>query len=124
MYTTADLRKDLPSWPEEVLEQWILPFANDDNYGWSPFRGTAKPRWRYLIPAGLSFADTASISWSKSSIETRLPGIAPLEIYKFSQMAQWYFHDVANEYAHIDGGKQRFERLLQYVQKMVLFRVR
>lgn len=29
MVSLADIKKDLPEWPDDVIEQWLLYFANE-----------------------------------------------------------------------------------------------
>ena len=33
MTSVADIQKDLPGWPEEVVEQWLHYFANEQLAG-------------------------------------------------------------------------------------------
>jgi hypothetical protein len=36
MITLADIKKDLPAWPDDVIEQWLLYLARRDDTGWPP----------------------------------------------------------------------------------------
>lgn len=36
MVDVADIKKDLPAWPDDVIDQWLLYFANEPECGWPP----------------------------------------------------------------------------------------
>jgi hypothetical protein len=51
MVTVADIQKDLPNWPKEVIDPWLIEFANDPAWDGRPRNRTAiivgwRPRWR------------------------------------------------------------------------------
>jgi hypothetical protein len=49
MFTVDDLKKDLPNFPDDVLADWLLPYANI--IGWPPARDIneiPENRWKYL----------------------------------------------------------------------------
>jgi hypothetical protein len=33
MVTVAEIQKDLPGWPDDVVEQWLHYFANEAGFG-------------------------------------------------------------------------------------------
>jgi hypothetical protein len=33
MFFLADIKKDLPEWPDGVIEQWLIYFANEPDCG-------------------------------------------------------------------------------------------
>jgi hypothetical protein len=45
MVSVANIKKDLPAWPDEMIDLWLLFFEND--LGWPP----PDHRWR-RIPGG------------------------------------------------------------------------
>jgi hypothetical protein len=36
MTTLQDIKKDLPDWPDDVIDQWLLKLANQTGMGWPP----------------------------------------------------------------------------------------
>jgi hypothetical protein len=36
MLAVVDIKKDLPNWPDDVIDQWLLYFANEPDCGWPP----------------------------------------------------------------------------------------
>jgi hypothetical protein len=36
MVTTADIHTNLPAWPVDLIQPWLIEFANDPGLGWPP----------------------------------------------------------------------------------------
>lgn len=47
MATIADIKERLPNWPDEVIGEWLLYFAND--VGWPPPEPFGDHRWGPLL---------------------------------------------------------------------------
>jgi hypothetical protein len=48
MVTVADIKKDLPDWPDDVVDQWLVYFANEPDGGWPPPNPLGDHRWSRL----------------------------------------------------------------------------
>lgn len=60
-----DIKKDLPNTPEEIIEYWIDPVANREDYGWPPTEYNA---WHYLLGKDSSLSYLAGMQWEKKTI--------------------------------------------------------
>lgn len=49
MVAIQDIQKDLPGWPEDVIDQWLLYFANEPDLGWSPPEPLGEHRWGHIL---------------------------------------------------------------------------
>src|SRR6266536_866942 len=49
MVSVADIRKDLPAWPNDIVEQWLHYFANEPDCGWPPPEPLGDHRWGRLL---------------------------------------------------------------------------
>ena len=49
MVTVTDIQKDLPDWPKEVIDPWLIEFANDPGMGWPLPRPYGDHRWGRLL---------------------------------------------------------------------------
>jgi hypothetical protein len=49
MVGTSDIQKDLSGWPDDVIDQWLLYFANEPDCGWSPPEPLGNHRWKALL---------------------------------------------------------------------------
>ena len=48
MVTLEDIKKTLPQWPDEVIGEWLIYFAND-GLGWPPPEPYGDHRWGVLL---------------------------------------------------------------------------
>jgi hypothetical protein len=52
MVDVADIKKDLPAWPDDVIDQWLLYFANEPDCGWPPPDSLGDHRWARILGGG------------------------------------------------------------------------
>ena len=112
------LQADLPHAPDEVLNEWLVPYA--ERLGWPPSPDRSSPpldRWRGIL-SGRSLAFWACVRWRREE--------GPLESSELDQKSQQtlldlydaYVRGIPNAYGiEITDGKQRLINALAYVQK-------
>ncbi|HEV2594895.1 MAG TPA: hypothetical protein VGU01_06825 [Sphingomicrobium sp.] len=71
MITVADIQKDLPHWPEDVVEQWLLYFANEPDCGWPPPEPLGAHRWNVLL-FGKPVTWWKNVTWKKQLVNCTL----------------------------------------------------
>jgi hypothetical protein len=49
MVSVADIKKDLPAWPDDVIDQWLHFFANEKDLGWPPPDPLGDHRWGGIL---------------------------------------------------------------------------
>jgi hypothetical protein len=47
--TAADIKKDIPNFPDEVIAMWLLPLANQPTTGWPPPNPFGSSRWKWIL---------------------------------------------------------------------------
>jgi hypothetical protein len=62
MVEMADIKNDLPDWPDDVIEQWLHYFAQD--CGWPPPEPLGNHRWKGLL-GGKPLSWWKKVSWKK-----------------------------------------------------------
>jgi hypothetical protein len=74
----ADIKADLPGWPDDVIDQWLLKFANQTGMGWPPPDPMTGHRWELLLTHPISWwkdvtwtQETRDCSFDKLSIDAR-----------------------------------------------------
>ncbi|OIQ77851.1 hypothetical protein GALL_404510 [mine drainage metagenome] len=75
MVSLYDIKSDFPGWPDDVIEQWLLKFANQPEMGWPPPDPMDGHRWEILI--------TQPVAWWKDvtwKLETRDCGFDKLSL--------------------------------------------
>jgi hypothetical protein len=71
----ADVKNDLPDWPDEVLEEWLVYLANRDDTGWPP-PAPLEGSWAAIL-GGRPLSWWREVMWQKQSIDCSLNALAP-----------------------------------------------
>jgi hypothetical protein len=74
----ADIKADLPNWPDDVVDQWLLKLANQSGMGWPPPDPMEGHRWELLLTHPISWwrdvtwtLETRDCSFDKLSMDAR-----------------------------------------------------
>ena len=76
MITVADIQKDLPGWPEDVVEQWLHYFANEPDCGWPPPEPLGAHRWNVLL-FGKPVSWWKMVTWKTQKVNCNLAALSP-----------------------------------------------
>jgi hypothetical protein len=78
MTTLQEIKTDLPDWPDDVVEQWLLKIANQPEMGWPPPDPMTGHRWQLLLTYPITWwkdvswtQDTRDCSFNELSIDAR-----------------------------------------------------
>src|ERR1700730_9893343 len=74
MVSVADIQKDLPAWPGDVVEQWLHYFQPD--CGWAPPEPLGDHRWSRLL-GGRPLSWWKEVTWKKEKVKCDLAGLSP-----------------------------------------------
>jgi hypothetical protein len=70
----ADIKADLPNWPDDVVDQWVLKLANQSGMGWPPPDPMEGHRWEplltHLSPGGRT---SRGLSKRATAVSTSFP---------------------------------------------------
>jgi hypothetical protein len=116
-FQLADLKATLPNFPDEILSDWLLPYARSE--GWPPFGGRDNmpqgARWPYLLSKKpLSY--WANINWSLHNGHIELEQLDPRTQDTITQMILAAAKGETNLYSHsIPDLKERFDRILLHL---------
>jgi hypothetical protein len=75
MVELADIKKDLPGWPDEIVGEWLLYLANREDTGWPPPDPLAGS-WAAIL-GGRSVPWWQNVSWHKQATDCSLHALAP-----------------------------------------------
>jgi hypothetical protein len=75
MVSVADIKKDLPEWPDDVIEQWLLYFANEPDCGWPSPEPLGDHRWAGLL-GGKPLSWWKQVTWKKVTTRCGLDDLA------------------------------------------------
>jgi hypothetical protein len=79
MVALQDIKADLPGWPDQVVEQWLLTLASQPDLGWPPPDPLEGHRWEHIITNPVSWwqnvtwaLEARDCSFNKLSVATRI----------------------------------------------------
>jgi hypothetical protein len=76
MVSVADIKNDLPRWEDDVIEQWLLYFANESDGGWPPPDPLGDHRWSRLL-GGKPLLWWKNVTWKKEKLKCDLASLTP-----------------------------------------------
>jgi hypothetical protein len=85
MVSVADIKKDLPDWPDEIIDDWLLYFANEPDGGWPPPEPLGDHRWAGIL-GDRPLSWWKAVTWEKESVACSLDCLAPKTQAIASQM--------------------------------------
>jgi hypothetical protein len=68
MVDVADIKKDLPNWPDDVIDQWLFYFANEPDCGWPPPEPLGDHRWKGIL-GGRPLSWWRDVTWNKETVK-------------------------------------------------------
>ena len=103
---------DLPDWPDDLRTLWISPEA--DIKGWPPVEGSD---WRYAIGPQRTLGYLQRINWVRMPLRLVPDMIAPSSLQLLVDMFRGYYYGDpgAGYFAKFDGGRERFDGLVQFL---------
>lgn len=115
MVTFDEVKRDLPNFPDEVIEIWLLPFAQTK--GWPPGD---------LWGAILDYKDLnylKKLKWEKTSVSIQDIKLTQLTIRGIKQMRVAYLDEEKNIMWDNLGedGKKRYKNALSYIAQNGVF---
>jgi hypothetical protein len=86
MVTVAQIKEKLPNWPDAVVSEWLLYFAND--IGWPPAEPFGSDRWGGIL-GGRPLSWWNEVTWKEESVDCSFG--------KLSKAAQGRVGDIINQ---------------------------
>jgi len=113
MHTT--IKKDLPNFPDEVIVDWLEPFAISN--GWPP----ADPRWRGIL--GRSVDEWKNTSWQKVEVDLNTLQYAQETHDAINGLRDAYILHKKNAFSESLGksGEQRYLQAFSYTIEHGIF---
>ena len=72
MVDLAAIKADLPHWPDDVIDQWLLKLANRGaDTGWPPPKYLDRHAWRYIL-GGRPLSWWRNVAWELKGYDIEL----------------------------------------------------
>lgn len=67
MVELADIKRDLPKWPDYIIEEWLLYLANREDTGWPPPDPIGDHAWAHIIVKPIAW--WRNVDWKLENID-------------------------------------------------------
>jgi hypothetical protein len=107
MVPVADIKRDLPGWPDEIIDDWLLYFANEPDCGWPPPEPLGDHRWAGIL-GDRPLSWWKEVTWQKETVPCDMASLAS----KTKGIAAKMIKDIASGAADAVT-KRRYQQALQ-----------
>jgi hypothetical protein len=117
MVTLAEIKADLPDWPDDVIEQWLLPHANrGDDTGWPPPEKLEESAWLNIL-GRRPLAWWKKVDWQLNEREIGFDGLCTGSRRIVAALIDGHIEGKPNIYSVGDNSKARFLSALRFIAK-------
>jgi hypothetical protein len=116
MVALADIKKTLPNMPDDVIDVWLLPLANQEGMGWPPPNPMGQHRWNYIL-GEKPLEWWSEVSWQLQKTDCSFSKLSNGSRRTVQQMLAAHVDGVTNLYGKLDGEKERFKPALRHIIK-------
>jgi hypothetical protein len=110
------IKADLPQWPDEVIEQWLLKVANrGPETGWPPPEPLKEPCKFVLGERPLSW--WRAVTWRLEEHELNIDRLSASTRRVVREMIDAHIGGVSNVHTRVPESKLRFTAALEYVSE-------
>ncbi|HEX4410166.1 MAG TPA: hypothetical protein VH206_15440 [Xanthobacteraceae bacterium] len=110
----ADIKKDLPDWPDDVIEQWLLRLANRADTGWPPPEPFGDHVWKNIL-GNKPLSWWRKIRWKLEDHDITFEALSAASQKIVSEMLAAHINGARNVYSVWPESKVRFLSLERYV---------
>ncbi|MFZ3359735.1 MAG: hypothetical protein WA177_13320 [Xanthobacteraceae bacterium] len=105
----ADIKENLPNWPVDVIDDWLLYFANEPECGWPPPEPLGNHRWAGIL-GDRPLSWWKDVTWAMESVRCDLDSLAP----KSRSIAATMLAEIGRGTADAVT-KRRYQQALQHI---------
>ena len=109
MVSVSDIQSDLPSWPDQVIGEWLHYFANEPDLGWPPPEPLGQHRWSAIL-GGRPLSWWKKVTWKKETVICNPAALSE----KSRGIVMTMIAEIGNGEADAET-KGRYQRALQYI---------
>lgn len=107
MVTVDQVKEKLPKWPDQVVEEWLLYFAND--IGWPPAEPLGADRWGGILgKRPLSW--WAEVEWKQENVDCSRAHLSEATKQRIAAVSDPFYAGTAS-----DAEKGQYRRPFQFI---------
>lgn len=117
MVDLAHIKADLPDWPDEVIEQWLLKLANrGTDTGWPPPEPLGDSAWKYIL--GLRpLSWWKNVAWKSEERDIDFSVLCNSTKRIVNGMISGHINDKPNIYSAGPDSKDRFFSAMKFLSE-------
>jgi hypothetical protein len=109
------IKADLPNWPDEVIEHWLLKLANrGPDTGWPPPEPLGNHAWKYIL-GNRPLSWWKNVTWQLEKRDVNFKILCQASRRIVNEMLDAHINHVANIYSRMPDSKTRFESAARYI---------
>ena len=113
MVAVAEIKEKLPNWPDAIIQDWLLYFAND--IGWPPPEPFGDSRWGAIM-GGRPLSWWVEVSWGQETVDCSRAGLSSTTQHRIGVTSDPIYSGTANEQE-----KGQYRRPLQFLLEHGIF---
>ncbi|MDA9538781.1 hypothetical protein ACM41_21950 [Bradyrhizobium sp. CCBAU 21362] len=107
MVTVEQIKEKLPKWPDKVIEEWLLYFAND--IGWPPAEPLGTDRWGGIL-GNRPLSWWAEVEWKEENVDCSRALLSDATQQRIAAVSDPIYANTAS-----DVEKGQYRRPFQYI---------
>jgi hypothetical protein len=116
MPSLEDIKHDLPEWPDDVIDQWLLNLARRPDLGWPPPDPFGFSSWKYILDSK-PLTWWSNVVWQLQTIDCSFDNLAIGTKRIVIEMSSAHLNGANNIYGAMVDSRERFGRALQYIMQ-------
>jgi len=110
MVTVEQIKKQLPNWPDEVVNEWLLYFALD--VGWPPQEPLGTDRWGGIL-GNRPLSWWADVEWKQETVDCSRASLSDITQFRIADVSDPYYGSKASKAEQLQYRKP-FQYLLEH----------
>jgi hypothetical protein len=113
--TREHIARDLPGWPADVIDQWLLPYVLDCGFGWPPPSPLPPSNiwFRHLSNRPLSWWQ--QVEWEPRKLRITFDKLSPSDQHVILGIMKATYAGEVNEYSKLEQSAARIARAREFV---------
>lgn len=108
------IKHDLPQFPSDVAEKWLLPIARRPGFGWPP---TTTNDWRFVLGRDNDLSYLKGLAWRRQELELTPPLFDAKVMKMIVGLFQAHVLNEPNIYSmSMTDGAERFQNCCMYLK--------
>ncbi|WP_163267011.1 hypothetical protein [Chelativorans alearense] len=112
--TLEKIKANLPEWPDDVIDQWLLPHSEREGFGWPPSSPFNRSEWRYVMCRPVVWWQ--AVTWTKLQTALEPDDLSAEQLRTVNGMIGAYFKGDYNAYRMIATGPKRVFGVLEFLR--------